>query len=225
MGRHGGVIAAAVAVFVSAGVLHADMMSVSNLETGANGGYSATSTGDSPQLTPAELPFTLPELDAWISYSIALQAEAIAEETVEAPNPQILVDRSNSLDLCLYALVSLGVFRSGQWVKRSSLGFVPEWYHSGAPLQIGHSHAVGPDAFCFAAVCFVQPDCGVDPHIPPRRHGIITSLWRCSQFTPSVPSTSVLFLTKGGFLTLAGVSVARWVIGRCCAIPFGRGYR
>jgi hypothetical protein len=95
-------------------------------------------------------------------------------------------NRLDSFDLCLYALVGLGLCRSGHWVKIPSLGFVPEWYHSGAPQQIGHSHAVGPDAFCFAAVCFIQPDGGVEPFISQHRRGIITSLWRCSQFTPSI---------------------------------------
>ncbi|MDI9433025.1 MAG: hypothetical protein QM570_15020, partial [Planctomycetota bacterium] len=80
----------------------------------------------------------------------------------------------------------LGVFRSGHWVRRTSLGFIPEWYHSGAPQQIGHSHAVGPDAYCHAAVCFVQPDVMPDRLMPLYDRGTIPSLVRTSQFISDV---------------------------------------
>jgi hypothetical protein len=95
-----------------------------------------------------------------ISDGILLIQEA--EKGGVTPSFRPLVDRSNSVDLCLYALVGLGVFRSGHWVKRSSWGVIPDWYHSGAPQQIGHSRVVGPDAHCLATACFVQPDCAVD---------------------------------------------------------------
>ena len=114
------------------------------------------------------------------------ETETEQGQTGEVLRLQDSASKLDSFDLCLYALVGLGLCRSSHLVKRPSLGFVPEWYHSGAPQQIGHSHAVGPDAFCFAAVCFVQPDSEVDPDIPEHRPGTITSRWRCSQFTPSV---------------------------------------
>jgi len=103
------------------------------------------------------------------------------EETADSPEAIALKDGRSSLDFCLYALIGLGMCRSGHWVRRCSFGFIPEWYHSGAPQQIGHSHAVGPDAFCHAAACFVQPDDVPDRLMPLYRAGTIPILVRTSQ--------------------------------------------
>jgi hypothetical protein len=106
---------------------------------------------------------------------VATEETAVGEEAIA------LKDGRSSLDFCLYAMIGLGICRSGHWVRRSSLGFIPEWYHSGAPQQIGHSHAVGPDAFCHAAVCFDQPDDAPERLMPLYRTGTIPSLVRTSQ--------------------------------------------
>lgn len=113
------------------------------------------------------------------------EAQSAADEAANPQQAVVLKDGHGSLDLCLYALIGLGVFRSGHWVRRSSFGFIPEWYHSGAPQQIGHSHAVGPDAYCHAALCFVQPDTAAEPLTPHFDHGTLTSLARQSQSTPT----------------------------------------
>ncbi len=98
----------------------------------------------------------------------------------------VLTDGHSSFDLCLYALMSLGLCRSASWVRRLHPGHIPDWYHSGAPPQIGHSHLVGPDAFCEAAVCFVQPDAAPE-RLPVRcRAGTVPSLEGRSQSTPAV---------------------------------------
>ena len=131
-------------------------------------------------------PSALFDIDEVIPAPLDMATDAVAQASSPASAPQVLVDRSNSFDLCLYALISLGVFRSGSWLRRPSLGLVPEWYHSGAPRQIGHSHVVGPDALCAAVICFIQPEGGLDvPPLIPRR-GVITSLWRCAQYAPAV---------------------------------------
>lgn len=109
-----------------------------------------------------------------------------SEETASADEAIALKDGRSSLDFCLYALIGLGMCRSGHWVRRCSFGFIPEWYHSGAPQQIGHSHAVGPDAFCHAAACFVQPDETPDRLMPLYRAGTIPILVRTSQFISDV---------------------------------------
>jgi hypothetical protein len=108
-------------------------------------------------------------------------AHVPSEETASAEEAIALKDGRSSLDFCLYALIGLGMCRSGHWVRRCSFGFIPEWYHSGAPQQIGHSHAVGPDAFCHAAACFVQPDAVPDRLMPLYRAGTIPILVRTSQ--------------------------------------------
>lgn len=114
------------------------------------------------------------------------EAPAVAHRTVDSEAAIVLTDSRGSLDLCLYTLISLGLFRSGHRVRRSSLGFVPEWYHSGGPHQSGRSHALGPDAVCHAVVCFVQGDAAADRWIlHSGRRGVPSR--RCiSQFVPAV---------------------------------------
>ncbi len=102
---------------------------------------------------------------------------------------QIASDRQNSLHLCLYALLTMGLGKSVPYVKKFSLGVVPQWYHDGGPFQIGHSHAIAPNCLDAAPVyCFIQPDglLFAEDSSPRYRRGIVVSLWRQSQFTPSV---------------------------------------
>jgi len=182
LNKHGRMAAALGVILAFAGAVHADLMPISYAEDGVQGERSTSApSGYGASVIDGPL--------AGLTGLGALAAEATGSPLAgmaEDRPVQILEDRSNSLHLCLYALISLGVFRSCRLVKISSLGFVPEWYHSGAPEQIGHSYAVGPDAVCFAAVCFVQPEGGVDPAMPRQRRDAITALWRCSQFTPFV---------------------------------------
>gem|GEM_PF-742340 len=108
-------------------------------------------------------------------------------ESVDSAGPavRILSHNQSSLDFCLYAFVGLGLCRSGRWVRKASLGFVPDWYYSGGPFQIGYSHAVNPDTLCpVPACCFIQPDGTPDRSLPPCRSDAITSPWRPSQHTP-----------------------------------------
>lgn len=103
----------------------------------------------------------------------------------ETPPVTVLSDSQGSLTLCLYGLLGFGAFRSLSCVKKLSFGFVPDWYHSDAPSQIGHSYAIAPDCLCAAPVyCFIQPDGTARDCQPQYLGGMITSLWRQSQFTP-----------------------------------------
>lgn len=135
------------------------------------------------------------------------EAPAAADRMADSQGAIVLKDGRGSLDLCLYTLIGLGLFRSGHWVRRSSLGFVPEW-HSGGPQPIGYSHAVGPDAGSHAVVCLVQPDAAADRWIlHPDRRDSLSGLCR-SQSIPtmlacrapphlsSVPTTCLLGLGR-----------------------------
>jgi hypothetical protein len=100
--------------------------------------------------------------------------------------PEILADRQNSFDLCLYALIGLGLCRSAPWVKKLSFCQIPDWYHHAGPYQIGHSSAIGPDCLSSVAVCFVQPHSVVFEEPSPQcRGGALISLWRKAQSTPT----------------------------------------
>jgi hypothetical protein len=102
---------------------------------------------------------------------------------------QILTDRQNSLELCLYALLSLGLCRSAPFIRKLHLGGIPGWYYSGGPYQIGHSFAISPDCLLSTPVlCFVQPDSIAATQDPLREccPGFVVALWRQSQFARAV---------------------------------------
>jgi hypothetical protein len=107
-----------------------------------------------------------------------------ANETQESPH--ILASDQGSLDLCLYALLGLGMCRSGRWVRKSGLGHIPEWYHSDGPYQIGPSQAVGPDLLRLRpSLCLAQPDCTSGAALPQPGSVRIASLDRSTQCTPT----------------------------------------
>lgn len=109
-----------------------------------------------------------------------------ASETKPA---EILTDGQNSVSLCLYALLSLGLCRSAPFVKKLHFGCIPDWYHCGGPSQIGHSFAISPDCLSPAPVhCFIQPDyTAASEQFSSQYHRrTVVSLWRKSQFTPAV---------------------------------------
>ena len=135
----------------------------------------------SPSIFP-----TVAELDSW-SVEFLPEANADVSQTSEIQHPLSLTNGPGSLNLCLSALIGLGLCSSAHWVKRLSFSFVPEWYHDGGPFQIGHSFAVTPESLRpVPAFCFVQPVCTVEDSLPQYRPGTVTSLWRKSQFTPAV---------------------------------------
>lgn len=120
-----------------------------------------------------------------LASSLGLQVD-IDSANPAGPALQVLSHDQSSLDLCLYALVGLGLCRSGRWVRKASLGFVPDWYHNSGPFQIGHSHAVSPDKLCPVPVCcFIQPDAVPDHSLPPCCTDAIASLRHPSQHTPA----------------------------------------
>jgi hypothetical protein len=114
------------------------------------------------------------------------EVETAAGQTCEVPPVRPLTENQDSLSLCLWGLISAGVFRSVFSIRNLSLGFIPDWYHDGGPVQIGHSFAVGPDLHLMPVYCFVQPDYTGEDHLPQHYRGIIVSLWRMSQFVPAV---------------------------------------
>jgi hypothetical protein len=184
--RRGGVMSAAMAVLAVAGLVRADMMSAANLEAVAQSAHCVVPRRDSVSSIPSEPSLAFSVSEAWCSYSLDLPGLTVGESASEKLLPQVLVDRSNSFDLCLYALVSLGVLRSGCWVRRPSLGVFPEWYQGVALELVGCGCAAGPDALSMAGACFIQPDGRIDPTPPKQRRGTIVCLWRGSMYTPAV---------------------------------------
>jgi len=91
----------------------------------------------------------------------------------------------DSVSFCLYALMSLGLCSSPHWVKRLHLSHLPDWYHDGAPFQIGHSFAATPESLCRLQVCcYLPPDYTAEEFYLRVRLRSIVSCWRKSQYTP-----------------------------------------
>lgn len=98
----------------------------------------------------------------------------------------VLADRQGSLHLCFYALLGLGLFKSVPCARRLPIGAIPAWYHEGGPSEIGHLLALSSDGLCTVSVCFTQPEVGVEDLRPLYRLGVVTPLWRESQFVSTV---------------------------------------
>ena len=114
---------------------------------------------------------------------------AEGHRTGAMPPAPIVADGQNSLSLCLYALLGLGLCRSAPFVKKLYLVSVLDWYHSGGPCQIGHSFAIVPGCLSRAPIyCFIPPDSTAQTQdlLAQYRWGTVVSLWRQSQFTPVV---------------------------------------
>lgn len=45
----------------------------------------------------------------------------------------------SSYTLGLSTLASLGLVQAGRSLRRLQIGFIPDWYHAGGPMQIGHT--------------------------------------------------------------------------------------
>ncbi len=120
---------------------------------------------------------------------LPLMPDAGAGEQRQTKVAKIMADRQDSLSLCLYALLSLGLCRSVPLVKKFHVGWIPDWYHADGPAQIGHSFAISPDCLCSIPGSRLARRglmAGDERVLPQHRWGAIVSLWRESQFTPSV---------------------------------------
>jgi hypothetical protein len=123
----------------------------------------------------------------WWPFEFPPETSADAGQIFDPQHPQSFTSGPSSLNLCLSALIGLGLCSSAHYVKRLHFGSIPQWYHHGGPFQIGHSLAVNPAFVCpVPACCFVQPAHTAENIIPQHRSGTIVSLWRESQFTPDV---------------------------------------
>jgi hypothetical protein len=176
--------AAVVGVLAFSAVVRADMMPVSSIVSvvGINESTEGLDRPDAGKLRQSAVSVNglIPPLP-W------LDSQGRAESTDEMRPVQVLAEGRSSLALCLYALFGCGTFRSLSCVRRLSFGFVPCWYHSGAPAQIGHSLAIAADCSCSTQVCcFIQPNDTTNDLPPQYDTSILSPLSRESLFTPTV---------------------------------------
>jgi hypothetical protein len=176
------------AVLVLSGTACADMMpawwpDAGSVATGTIGSQADLQPVDTANLV-ASLSFT--ELD---SRSVTFLPEAgvdVIQARITQSPAQVFANDRSSLELCLYALLGFGLCRSAPCLKKVHIGFVPDWFHSGGPQQIGHSHVLDWNSLSSPPVCLVQPECPVGMCSSQYGQGDNVSLWRESQFTPCV---------------------------------------
>jgi len=182
------IITAIIAGLVVRGAVYADMTPVSQLDAGRRHSPHVCGQTDFQYtnfISPSNYP-SVAKIDLW-SVEFLPEANADVSQTSEIQHPLSLTNGPGSLNLCLSALIGLGLCSSAHWMKRLSFDFIPEWYHDGGPFQIGHSFAVTAESLCPApACCFIQPTCTVEDSLPQYHLGTVTSLWRKSQFSPAV---------------------------------------
>lgn len=169
--------------------VYADMMPMSLMDgrpQKSSDNFSCQTAFQHTSLSGSSNYLSVANLDLW-SVEFYPEASSDLSNSSKLQPPKILTNKLGSLNLCISALISLGLCSSVNWMKKHSFGFIPEWYHSGGPHQIGHSFAVTPDFLRTApAFCFIQPVYTVEDSIPQYRLRTIVSLWRKSQFTPIV---------------------------------------
>ena len=166
----------------------ADMMSVPPMEVGYRQSARVCSKVEG-QRTDSIFPFDCPNvMDLNLEpFQLSPGAGTDPGRHSKTQPPQILTDGQNSLSLCLSAIIGLGLCSSAHYVKRLSLGFIPEWYHNGGPFQIGHSFVVERDSVSPIPVrCFVQPVRTVEDVVSQHCCGTFVCLGRKSQSTPNV---------------------------------------
>jgi hypothetical protein len=183
------IILAAICGLVITSVVHADMVSVSKQDTERKQSFSVYIHDQilNSDLSNSYLPTHVADLDSWPA-GLLSQTNTKTEENYDIQQLQSFTNGPGSLNLCLSALIGLGLCSSAHFVRKLSFSFAPEWYHNGGPFQIGHSYAISPESLCPIAVCcFVQPTRKMaEDSFTLYRLGTIVSLWRKSQFTPDV---------------------------------------
>jgi len=82
-----------------------------------------------------------------------IQALASPEDSADPLPPE-----PASLSLVLAGLGSLGAWQLGRAARTLHFGPVPEWFHTGGPVQIGHTYVANPDCSAVFEICaFDQP--------------------------------------------------------------------
>ncbi len=182
IGQVPGALIVLIAVMAVGTVAHGDLASISIQQTRL--------TTPAPKPAPEQHSGSLNLLSDLNSLRYSAHGmTAASPEDDDAPpkNIHVLSDSHSSLTMCMSALVGLGFYCSVHRMRKFSITAVPEWYHSGGPIQIGHSLAINPENICPTPVCiFEQPVVVTEKPMPDFRRMVVASLWRESQFTSEV---------------------------------------
>jgi hypothetical protein len=182
-------ILTAVVVLAAASGVRADMVPLSERDMGSHkvGGIVVDCPLQPVQIDP--VPFSclvFADLDG-LPVGPFADAQAGAEPADASQPTCVLEDKQDSLGLCLYAFLSLGLCKAVSWVKFLSACVVLGWCHDGGPFQAGHDHTIFSDCLCIAAAHgVVPPDAAIEGPLPQYRCEAVFSLWRKQQSVPTV---------------------------------------
>lgn len=182
------IISTIICCFIVTASVHAGMMPVPQQDAGRR---QTKVVCDRENLYNKNLfnSYSFPRVACQSSESVSFLPRANADvgKVSEIQHLKSFTDGPGSLNLCLSALIGLGLCSSANFLKKTSFSFVPECFHNGGPFQIGHSYAVTPELLYRVPVCcFVQPVETVVDLTLRYRWRVVVSSWRKSQFTLSV---------------------------------------
>lgn len=182
-------ILAATAVLAVASVVRADMVPLSERDSGAQ--YASVVASDCPRQSPWDNPLlhggsVVMDL-TWSPTGLLVDVRAGVEQGGARQPACVLTDKTDSRDLFLYALLSLGLCKAAPWVKRLSLGTVPGWYREDGAYQVGRGLSISPEGAHFSwALHSIQPVDGTRSVALRCHQQSIVASWRKSQFVPAV---------------------------------------
>lgn len=165
--------------------LRADMMPVSLPDIGSGALASILGPTESPPIELRSLPVCLNAVDRDLSpIRFLLPADSEIGRDSQTPRTYILRDDRSSFDLCLFALIGLGLCRLAPLSRKLSFSLISDCCHDDDPYPTGHGQAIGPDLRFTPALCVVQPDCRMPESLPPYDWEVTAILGRRSQCVP-----------------------------------------
>ncbi len=104
------------------------------------------------------------------------------------PSPEMLelTESSGSLGICIYTILGLGLLRYAPQMRKFSFAFVPEWYSTTGPFQIGHKHAIAPHCLPTTPSAIIRPQKAGNDALPKYIRNMLAPIVRESVFTPTV---------------------------------------
>lgn len=152
-------ILTAFVVLAAASVVRADMVLLDERDMGSRGVGVFVSNCPQQSVRDDPVPFSslvFADLDE-LPVGSLVDAQADARPADASGPTCVLKDEQDSLGLCLYAFLSLGLCKAVSWVKLLSACVTLGWCHDGGPFQAGYSHVIFPECLCTAAAHGVVP--------------------------------------------------------------------
>ncbi|MCX5673861.1 MAG: hypothetical protein NTX87_02535 [Planctomycetota bacterium] len=94
---------------------------------------------------------TLACLDSGVSDVLLPAGLAAVADPMHTPGR--LPEEPASLSLVLAGLGSLGAWQLGRAARTAHFGHVPDWFHAGGPMQVGHTFIANPDCTAVLEIC------------------------------------------------------------------------